>query len=299
MPNNHPLRISFPEVRAMVESFREKNIVLPFLGKDIGMINAHVTTFEHVIKPDTPYIIEEPRFGLIRQGSAHVMLNMMEQEILAPSLIYMGRGSLIQSSFFSPDLEITALMVSSEKMGEAIEEAFRGTLSSTATCFVLEISSSEKDVAESIFSAIWTLIHQKEYPEGALNGLLQALAHFYTHAYKRHENLSTPSKPHSRQMFERFISLVNEHCRAHHNLTFYADRMCVTPRYLGVVVKEVSGVTAKEWIDRAIATSAKVMLRHTDSQIAEISDALHFPNTSFFCKFFKRMTGDTPMHYRG
>ncbi|MCD8296593.1 MAG: helix-turn-helix domain-containing protein, partial [Prevotella sp.] len=87
-------------------------------------------------------------------------------------------------------------------------------------------------------------------------------------------------------------------CKKEHSIGFYADKMCVTPRYLGVAVKNTSGVTAKEWIDRAVVTTAKVMLRHSNKQVTQISDELDFPNPSFFCKFFKRMTGITPQEYR-
>ena len=60
----------------------------------------------------------------------------------------------------------------------------------------------------------------------------------------------------------------------------------------------LAGVTAKDWIDRATITLAKVMLRHTTKNISQISDELHFPNDSFFCKYFKRLTGHTPLGWR-
>ena len=83
-----------------------------------------------------------------------------------------------------------------------------------------------------------------------------------------------------------------------HSLSFYADKMCVTPRYLGVVIKETSGITVKEWIDRALITNAKIMLKYENIPIAQIAEDLNFPNPSFFCKFFKRITGMTPHEFR-
>lgn len=64
------------------------------------------------------------------------------------------------------------------------------------------------------------------------------------------------------------------------------------------MVRQTSGITAKEWIDKAVITSAKVLLRHGDLPIVEISDRLHFATPSFFCKYFKRLTGCTPQEYR-
>lgn len=40
------------------------------------------------------------------------------------------------------------------------------------------------------------------------------------------------------------------------------------------------------------------MLRHSDKLVYQVSDALNFPNASFFCKFFRRLTGKTPNEYK-
>ena len=81
-------------------------------------------------------------------------------------------------------------------------------------------------------------------------------------------------------------------------VAFKGIKMCMTPRYLSTIIKQVSGITAKEWIDRAVVTNAKVMLRYSSRQVAEVAYALNFPNVSFFCKFFKHATGQTPQEYR-
>ena len=74
--------------------------------------------------------------------------------------------------------------------------------------------------------------------------------------------------------------------------------MCLTERYLGTVIRQASGVTAKEWIDRAVISRIKVELRHTDESVASISEQMNFPNPSFFSKYFKRLTQMTPNEYR-
>lgn len=71
-----------------------------------------------------------------------------------------------------------------------------------------------------------------------------------------------------------------------------------TARYLGTIVKDINGETAKTWIDRALVSKAKVMLRHTDKQVSEVADALGFPTSSFFCRFFREHAGYTPQEYR-
>ncbi|WP_226943520.1 helix-turn-helix domain-containing protein [Pseudoprevotella muciniphila] len=74
--------------------------------------------------------------------------------------------------------------------------------------------------------------------------------------------------------------------------------MFLAERYLGTIIRQTSGVTAKEWIDRSILSRIKVDLRHTTKTVAQISEEMNFPNPSFFNKYFKRLTGTTPLHFR-
>ena len=90
-----------------------------------------------------------------------------------------------------------------------------------------------------------------------------------------------------------FVRHVRKNCSA-----FYADRLCLSPRYLSSVIRDVSGRTVVEWVNQAVILEAKVLLKHSDLLTYQIADELHFPNPSFFSKFFKRMTGMTPQEYQ-
>ena len=67
---------------------------------------------------------------------------------------------------------------------------------------------------------------------------------------------------------------------------------------MSTLIKKVSGKPAKQWIDEAIIARIKVALRHSDKQMTQISDEMNFANTSFFTKYFKRLTGMTPLQFR-
>ena len=53
-----------------------------------------------------------------------------------------------------------------------------------------------------------------------------------------------------------------------------------------------------DWINQSIILEAKVLLKHSNLLVYQISDELILPNPSFFSKFFKRMTGMTPHEYQ-
>ena len=103
----------------------------------------------------------------------------------------------------------------------------------------------------------------------------------------------------SRVTFDNFIRLVSEHYTKHRNVGFYADHLCLTPKYLSKVVKNFSGKSAPDWIDAYVILEAKNLLRYSDLAIKEIVYRLNFPNQSVFYKFFKTRTGITPSQYRG
>lgn len=102
----------------------------------------------------------------------------------------------------------------------------------------------------------------------------------------------------SRMLFEQFIKLVSIHHTSHRNVTFYADKLCLTPKYLSKLIKNATGKSAPEWIDSFVILDAKNMLKYSNDTIKEIVYRLNFPNQSVFYKFFKARTGMTPSEYR-
>ncbi len=106
------------------------------------------------------------------------------------------------------------------------------------------------------------------------------------------------SSPRAKMIFEQFLHLVSEYHTKERNLGFYSQRLCLTPKYLSKLVKNVSGRSAPDWIDSFVILEAKNMLRYSDASIKEIVYNLNFPNQSVFYKFFKANTGLTPSQYR-
>lgn len=99
-------------------------------------------------------------------------------------------------------------------------------------------------------------------------------------------------------VFDRFLHLLDEHFREQRSVTWYSDRLCLTPKYLSEVVKAVSGQTAGQWITTFVISEAKRLLTDTSLSVKEIAQALHFTSQSFLGKYFKNATGLSPSDYR-
>jgi AraC-like DNA-binding protein len=138
----------------------------------------------------------------------------------------------------------------------------------------------------------------KESIGGLISSVFYQFAGFLANS-KRRQDMETPVRTtRQRQMLEQFIKLaINDHAQEH-MVGYYADKMCVTPKYLSKIVKEASGRSVPEWLSELLILDAKNMLRHTNMTIKEISACLNFPSQSFFFRFFKNHTGQTPTQYR-
>ena len=144
---------------------------------------------------------------------------------------------------------------------------------------------------------IWLMVTSSDSPDRAtLNSLIAALMNHYDSVYHACERI--PSYSREQTIYDRFIYLVSRYAKQEHHLAFYADKMCLTERYLGSVVRQVSGLTAKQWIDKSLIACLQAELRHSDKTLAQLADEMNFPNTSFLCKYFKRLTTLSPLAYR-
>lgn len=95
-----------------------------------------------------------------------------------------------------------------------------------------------------------------------------------------------------------FMTLVKSNYRKEHGTVYYATKLCITERYLYMSVKSVTGHSAAYWIGFHLLADAKVLLNSTDMSVQQISDELNFNSQSDFGKFFKRLTGVSPLNYR-
>ena len=98
-------------------------------------------------------------------------------------------------------------------------------------------------------------------------------------------------------IFEEFMNLLEQYNKQERNVSFYAEKLGITPKYLSSVVKEVSGKTAARWIDESVILEAKALLKYSGMSFQLIAYHLYFSTQSFFGKYFKQHTGTSPSRY--
>ena len=98
--------------------------------------------------------------------------------------------------------------------------------------------------------------------------------------------------------FVGFMRLLTMHFIEHHDIGFYASRLCITPTHLSRIVRQVTGRTVVDYINQMLLMEASWLLQTTDLPLATIAERLHFADPSSFGKFFRRMKGLSPKAYR-
>ena len=98
--------------------------------------------------------------------------------------------------------------------------------------------------------------------------------------------------------FQRFLDLLYSIEVKHRTVEWYANELCISPKYLSSLCKKHSGKTANEWVTEHVLEDIRYYLKQTDYSIKQICNVLGFPNTSFFSKYVKEHFGMTPMQIR-
>lgn len=96
----------------------------------------------------------------------------------------------------------------------------------------------------------------------------------------------------------KFWDMVGKHCTTHRDVAFYAKELCITPFYLSQITKRQFNDSPKDLINRQVILEIKFLLSSTDLSIKEISEQLHFEDTSYMCRYFRRQTGMSLSEYR-
>ena len=99
-------------------------------------------------------------------------------------------------------------------------------------------------------------------------------------------------------LFGQFLSMLQREQLKHRQVSYYAEQLCITSKYLLSVCRHVSGKSPMRWITDSVMEDCYQLLRNTDLTVKEVSNQLGFPNSSFFGQYFREQSGLTPIAYR-
>ena len=243
------------------------------------------------------------------QGDFQVEVNMKRYDIQSGSIFISVPGSIVKvtpcGEKNQPEDRFICILTSREFMHNIrfdFSKSFQDSIR-ILQAPVIKLNERQRDIAEDYLNLARKIIHSSlTYRKEVVGTLISSLA--YTVADVWEENISSArsagnaTNDRLSALFDRFIALVSEHCTAERTVGFYAEKLCLTPKYLSKLIKQASGRSAPDWIDSFVVLEAKNLLKYSNISIKEIVFRLHFPNQSVFYKFFKTHAGMTPSEYR-
>ena len=214
---------------------------------------------------------------------------------------------------YSPGMEVTVLSASEDYRGICLLADERFTLSlsmvrnavRTAYFTVVELTSPVLSLKPDDLCRLRELMlmairyqqsgitHSNESLQMLYSLFLLDLSAIQEHSIREHR---LPKRV--EEIFLGFLSLLPQHFIEHHDIGFYASRLCITT-YLSRIVRQVSGGrTVIDYINQFLLMEATFLLRQTSMSISQIAEQLHFAETTTFARFFQRMKGMNPKEFR-
>lgn len=125
--------------------------------------------------------------------------------------------------------------------------------------------------------------------------LLEFLLRLLSH-YRKSKLNETPVEM---KVSARFHNDLTQHFREHRDVSFYAEKACLSSKHFSAVVKQETGHTAAYWIHRQVVAEAKMLLHiRRDLSVQAIADMLGFDEQATFSRYFRRETGMSPSDFR-
>ena len=239
--------------------------------------------------------------GLCTKGKISYRMDTEELVVHAGELLVVSERHVIDGYKCSDDMEGLCIMMSVDFFHEIIK-----SVHDVSSLFVFaRMQPVMKLEADEIatFTEYFQFIKQKisdnhnHFRKDLIRTLMLAMFYDVGKVIYRVKNFDE-SLLRSEKVFTTFLKMVEENCKRERRVSWYAQQLNITPKYLSTAVKRISGRTAVEWIENYVTMELRVLLKNSTKSIKEITEELNFPNQSFLGKYFKEHVGLTPTAYR-
>ncbi len=291
---------------------------------EFAEINNHIVTADNfqnlvtVADVDASWTVVDPRqegysmpvrlnalfVVLVLQGSTKVCLDYVPYTLEANSLLLIMPSHVFQVAESTPDLRASILIVDLTFMEECSPEKRSPSMTSYMQLRnnpFISLMPEETDYICNSFRLLREKIRQRthsfhrEVVQNAFIGFLLDVANVLV---GKKESLMRNTLSRKEVIMNQFLELLFTHVKTHHVVTFYAGKLFITPQYLSLILKELSGKSANKWIDEALMVEAKILLKMPQITVQQVADQLNFSDQSTFGKFFKKHQGVSPLEYR-
>ena len=236
------------------------------------------------------------------QGNAQFMLNGVPCQVQAGDLFITFGRQTIDRFERSEDFQGSALFQSQEFVQESLMTMryLWPYLIYLMRHPVMSLNEQERTIVREGYTLLKNRLASEE--EVLRQELIQAILQVFYLDVCRMMEKRAPREEHynsrTYNLFYHFMQLLASNYMIEREVAWYAQALSLTPKYLSEVVKTVSGRTVGQWISIMVVMEIKSLLRNTDMSVKQIAQQLNFTTQSFMGRYFKNLTGFSPLDYR-
>lgn len=250
----------------------------------------------------SPFLIDYQGVIICHEGSFCFYVNGEENRVKAGETLFLTDNVTFRIGEHTEQVNYSLLFYRIAPIAEMLGNTVmlvRMYAMLNPSLYILKRTGEEYAIADYIQLLPCSLTKEKTVYDGHERKLLMlGITYRMCSIFSRKiaKGLETPG--HRTDLFVKLITLISEHYQEQRSVTYYANAMCLTPKYMSALVKEICGYSVLELIFRAVVRRAIFLMTSTDMTVQEISYELSFPNASAFGTFFKKHTGLSPKNYR-
>ena len=241
---------------------------------------------------------------LLTKGEVTINVDYLKFPLQANTLFFILPDHILEVQCKPEDLEGKIMVISKDMLSNMPKKNDDGD-NSLQYMFLrknpsVDLTDEEVSVLDTLFTLIRKRAEAKEhlFHKEAIQSLLFHLFFELKNIIFKKNDIVPFELSRKEELFQQFLKLMFKHSREEHSVSFYAGKMCITPRYLSAVLKELTGKTTNNWINHSLILDAKILLKTPNMTVQQVSDMLNFSNQSTFGKFFKKQTGHSPAEFR-
>ena len=240
--------------------------------------------------------------ALCTEGNAQFTIDTQRHDVKKNDIIVISDRHVIDEYVASDDVNGLAMMMSVNFFYEVVKDVRDVSLLFLFSRNHPVVSLNEDEV--QTFKEYFFFLKKKvadttnHFKRDLVRTMVLAMFYDLSNVIYRVQQVENKRQTRADDIFTRFIKLVEDNYKKERRVSWYAEQLTITPKYLSETVKSVSKHTPNEWIDKYVTLEARVLLKTSTLSIKEISDELNFPNQSFLGKFFKEHVGMSPSAYR-
>lgn len=286
----------------------EKSASLTFILLNINVLYLRMEKLKEIIITDSIHCIASEccksylTHALCLGGQCSFIFNGEPFIFKEGDLMIIRKGSLVENIVASEDFKVKNICISATFIELCTPPSNYGMKGQLALFLnpIMHLNPDQRFVCERDFRWIEYRLEQtshKFYRELVINAVQSAILDFFDFhsTISGEDSISTQNA----SIMNRFLSMLEDGAyRRNREVSFYADSLCVTPKYLSEVSKRVSGYAANYWINRYTSLDIARMLRDKSLTFVQISDMFNFSSPAYFSRYVQRNLGMNPTQYR-